>query len=162
MTTAEYFLRMFAYDYWANKVTLRSIEDLTAGQERPHTLLAHIVGMQKLWHHRLTGEETDGLTVWPVIHDSEFKRELEERQGAWWELLRDISSEDLNETVDYATTEGQGYNTTVADILSHVLLDAAYHRSQIASAVKEAGGTSGVTDFIAYVRAGASVTEDEE
>lgn len=162
MTTAGYFLRMFAYDYWANKVTFRSIEDLANGQERPHTLLAHVVGVQKLWHHRLTGQETDGLTVWPVIHDSEFKRELEERYGEWWELLRDISSEDLDETVDYDTVQGQGYNTTVADILSHVLLDAASHRAQIAAIIKEMGGTPAVTDFITYARTGASVTEDEE
>lgn len=162
MTTAGYFLRMFAYDYWANKVTLRSIETLNEGQERPHTLLAHIVGAQKVWHHRLTGQDTDGLMVWPVIHDSEFKRELEERHGDWWELLRDLSSDDLDETVDYATTQGQDYNNTVADILSHVLLHSSYHRSQIASAVKEAGGTPAVTDFIAYARTGADVEAEEE
>ena len=40
------------------------------------------------------------------------------------------------------------------DILSHVLRHSHYHRGQIASAVREAGGTPAYTDFIHAVRTG--------
>ena len=42
----------------------------------------------------------------------------------------------------------------MADILSHVVLHASYHRGQIASAMREAGGTPAYTDFIHAVRSG--------
>jgi uncharacterized damage-inducible protein DinB len=42
----------------------------------------------------------------------------------------------------------------VEDILTHVLLHSAYHRGQIASQTRAAGGTPAYTDFIHAVRQG--------
>lgn len=162
MKGREYFQRMFAYDYWANKATLHSITELLDGQERPLTLLAHILGAQKIWHHRLTGEDVEGLMVWPVIHDSDYRRQVEECHGYWWEFLNNIDEDELNDTVDYANTKGQEFENTVADILSHVLMHSAYHRAQIASAVKAEGGIPAATDFIAYARTPENVLDDDD
>ena len=42
----------------------------------------------------------------------------------------------------------------MADILTHVTMHGAYHRAQIAAAVRESGGEPAYTDFIHAARQG--------
>ncbi len=152
MKDPAYFQRMFAYDAWANKATLASIHDMSDNRQRPLTLFSHILGAQKMWHHRLTGEDTTGMLVWPVIHDSDLSAQIEECYGNWWEFLNNIDPDEFDESIDYTNTQGREFTNTVCDVLSHVLMHSMYHRAQIAMVIKEGGGTPATTDFITYAR----------
>ena len=68
--------------------------------------------------------------------------------------LEDLDDETLHDGVAYRNSKGEFWTSTVADILSHVVLHASYHRGQIAAAIREAGGTPAYTDFIHAVRSG--------
>jgi len=46
------------------------------------------------------------------------------------------------------------WTSTVGDILTHVAMHGAYHRAQIAAAVRESGREPAYTDFIHAVRQG--------
>ena len=60
----------------------------------------------------------------------------------------------LAEAVGYRNSQGEYWTSTVGDILTHVALHGAYHRAQIATAIREAGGTPAYTDFIHATRQG--------
>lgn len=47
---------------------------------------------------------------------------------------------------------GEDWTSTVGDILTHVAMHGAYHRAQIAAAIRESGRTPAYTDFIHAVR----------
>ena len=51
-------------------------------------------------------------------------------------------------------SKGQSWTSRVEDVLTHVLLHGAYHRGQIASALREAGLTPPYTDYIHATRSG--------
>jgi uncharacterized damage-inducible protein DinB len=56
--------------------------------------------------------------------------------------------------VTYTSTEGETYTNTVADIVSQVVTHGAHHRGQIIAALRAAGHTPPLLDFIYAVRIG--------
>lgn len=152
MDGIAYFQRMFAYDSWAAKAAFESLRSMPGSHERPLSLLAHILGAQKMWHHRLTGMDTSALAVWPVVRESDIPAMIDECAGYWQSLLATLDAEQLDSALHYANTKGDPFVNSVRDIISHVVMHSVYHRSQIALLVKDAGGTPAVTDFIAYSR----------
>jgi len=80
----------------------------------------------------------------------EFPRETTE----WGGYLAKLGEADLAGTIEYRNSKGEQWQSTVADVLTHVLLHGSYHRGQIASAIRAAGGTPAYTDFIHATRQG--------
>ncbi len=147
--SAEFYRDLFTYDHWCNCRVLESIA-ATAANERPLRFLAHIIGAQDVWMARLTGGAAPA-GPWPELTLDECAARVEELRRTWSEFLTD--GLDLNRIVAYRTFTGVECVTSVRDILTHVNNHSTYHRGQIATAVKELGGTPAATDFVAYVRA---------
>jgi uncharacterized damage-inducible protein DinB len=94
------------------------------------------------------------MPVWPELDFDICAEELVAIEGEWMQCLATLDEEGLDEGVGYRNSKGEFWTNTVGDILTHVLLHSHYHRGQIASAVREAGGTPAYTDFIHAVRTG--------
>jgi uncharacterized damage-inducible protein DinB len=60
--------------------------------------------------------------------------------------------------VTYRNSAGREFASPVEDILLHVALHGAYHRGQIAAALRGAGAVPEPTDFIAFARGSAAAT----
>jgi uncharacterized damage-inducible protein DinB len=90
--------------------------------------------------------------VWPSLTFDECGRALEELHARWSALLETLTMERLAERIDYTTSTGDDYSSTIGDILTHVVNHASYHRGQIVHAIREAGGAPPMTDFIFYAR----------
>src|SRR5882762_2417639 len=62
---AKDFLRMFAYDHWANRECLAAMKD--AGSVSADTVgrMAHILSAQKLWLERIQ-KQPQSMAVWPT------------------------------------------------------------------------------------------------
>jgi len=146
------FRRMFEHAAWASAAAL---DALRAGPapEKARAWLAHIVGAERLWLARLQHEPAT-MPVWPDLDLAACGEELAALGADWQRLLEALDEEGLDEGVGYRNSKGEFWTSTVGDILSHVLLHAHYHRGQIASAVREAGGTPAYIDFIHAVRSG--------
>ncbi|HEU5359182.1 MAG TPA: DinB family protein, partial [Gemmatimonadales bacterium] len=54
--------------------------------------------------------------------------------------------------VTYRNSAGLEFTSTVEDILLHVALHGAYHRGQVARALREGGAVPNATDYIAFIR----------
>jgi len=67
-------------------------------------------------------------------------------------VLSSLGLEDLGREIDYRTSDGRAFRSTIEDILLHVALHGSYHRGQIALLIRGGGGEPASTDFIAFVR----------
>jgi uncharacterized damage-inducible protein DinB len=115
--------------------------------------MAHIVGSGELWLARLR-DEPPTLAVWPELDLDGCAAGIGRLAQRWPRYLAIVREEDLGEGVGYRNTRGEYWTSTVADILTHVAMHGAYHRAQIAAAVRESGGEPAATDFIHAARQG--------
>jgi uncharacterized damage-inducible protein DinB len=146
------YLRQFAYDEWANHEVLVSMQ--SAGtDERALALLAHILAAEILWLERIQ-QTPQSSPVWPKANLENCAAQVEMIGRRWREYLEQTAEIDLNQTVSYKNSKGELWTSTVADILTHVILHSAYHRGQIASHMRANGKTPAYTDYIHAVREG--------
>jgi uncharacterized damage-inducible protein DinB len=145
-----YYARLLRYDAWANAESLASLR-----QGEPPTRavrwMGHIVGAGALWLARLR-QEAPPMPVWPELGLDQCAAGLERLARDWLRYLEPLTPSDLEERVGYRNSLGEYWTNEVGDILTHVALHGAYHRAQIAAAVRESGGTPAYTDFIHAVR----------
>jgi uncharacterized damage-inducible protein DinB len=142
--------RLLRYDVWANRETLRSLQEDTP----PRSLkwMAHIVGAEYLWLARLRRQAAD-LPVWPELDLVACGERLDQLSLLWPEYL-DEAQESLTEKISYTNSRGEAWTNTVEEILTHVVIHSAYHRGQIASDVRVSGGVPAYTDYIHAERQG--------
>lgn len=151
MTDLAVFHRLFRWGHWANEEALSSLRRTPV----PAAVrwLAHIAAAELLWLARLR-DEAPPLPVWPQFDLDDTERRLTESRLTWTAHLEGLAAEDLNDGVGYRNSKGEFWTSTVGDILTHVSHHGAYHRGQIASAVRAAGGEPAYTDFIHAARQG--------
>jgi uncharacterized damage-inducible protein DinB len=148
----DYYARLLRYDAWANGETLRSLH----GGEVPAKAMrwmGHIVGSGALWLARLK-QESPAMPVWPDLDLGECAGGIERLAADWPRYLETLSPAHIDEGVGYRNSLGEYWTSAVGDILTHVAIHGAYHRAQIAAAVREGGREPAYTDFIHAVRQG--------
>ena len=152
MTELARYRRLLEHDGWGN---FAALEGLKAGPApaKARAWMAHIVGAERLWLARIR-QEPPTMPVWPELDLETCEAELTALQGEWAACLESLDQEALEDGVGYRNSKGEFWTSSIADILTHVALHAAYHRGQIAAAVREAGGVPAYTDYIHAVRSG--------
>ncbi len=155
------FLRMFAYDYWANRECLAAMR--AAGSVSPDTVgrMAHILSAQKLWLERIL-KQRQSMPVWPGSTIEDCMALADEVSSAWRRYLMQLTSQlgtqlppaSLDDQVEYRNSKGEPWSSRVEDVLTHVLFHSAYHRGQIALQMRASGVEPAYTDFIHAVRQG--------
>jgi uncharacterized damage-inducible protein DinB len=151
------FLRMFAYDHWANRECVGSIRkaaetSLSAPvQQELVKRIAHILSAEKLWLERIQ-QERQSMPVWPDSTIEQCVALADKMASAWKVYLANISKEELDKNFEYRNTRGEAWSSRVEDVLMHVIMHSAYHRGQIATQMRRAGVEPALTDFIHAVR----------
>jgi uncharacterized damage-inducible protein DinB len=158
---AEDFLRMFAYDDWANRECLAAMR--AAGSASPDAALntvgrmAHILSAQKLWLERIL-KQPQSMPVWPRSTIEDCLALTDEMSEAWRNYLTRLANQfapgSLDDMIEYRNSKGEPWSSRVEDILTHVLFHSAYHRGQIALQMRASGREPAYTDFIHAVRQG--------
>jgi uncharacterized damage-inducible protein DinB len=147
-----YYSRLLRYDAWANAETLGS---LRGADPPPNAVrwMGHIVGSGALWLARLR-QEPPAMAVWPDLDLESCAAGIERLADRWPRYLESLPPAGLEEGVGYRNSLGEYWTSTVGDILTHVAMHGAYHRAQIATALREGGRDPAYTDFIHAVRQG--------
>ena len=152
MTLLEYLRRQFAYDDWANREVLNAIRSGSA-DHRSLQLLAHILAAERLWLERLQSQPQT-VPVWPQPALTSCEREVDALPPLWRNYLSETGEPGLSKPISYRNTKGEPFDSTVIDILTHVVMHAAYHRGQIATHMRAHNQTPAYTDFIHGIRQG--------
>ena len=147
MDSITHFKRLFAFEEWAQRETLASLEALPATPEQARKLLAHQVAAGFLWLARIQGAPSP-LPVWPDLDLAQCRTRLEELADSWRAYLAKLTYDELSRSVSYTNSLGEPWSSEVAAILSHVVLHGSHHRGQIASELRAAGQQPAYVDFI--------------
>ncbi|MBZ5645535.1 MAG: DUF664 domain-containing protein [Acidobacteriia bacterium] len=151
------FLRMFAYDDWANHECLAAIRAAGSNSSDAVGRMAHILSAQKLWLERLL-QQKQSMPVWPTATIDDCMALADEISSAWRNYLERVANQfapgSLDDKVEYRNSKGEPWSSCVEDILMHVLFHSAYHRGQVALQMRASGVAPAYTDFIHAVRQG--------
>lgn len=152
--------RLFDYTEWAN--TRMTAELLAFSEEQldrniPSSLptiretLAHIFSAEWIWLRRWKGESPTVAPPWDggiASLVAEYGYLRSERA----ELLRSLTDEDLGRAISYRTIKGDPFTQPLGELFLHVVNHSTYHRGQLTTMIRQAGGTPPGTDYIVFVR----------
>lgn len=153
MNSREHYLRMLAYDRWANRETALALRNSGMAESKAARLMAHIVSAEKLWLERIK-RVSQTMPVWPASTIEECIALAESVADSWQSYLKRVSPEGFNEEIEYRNSKGELWSSCVEDVLNHVFFHSAYHRGQIALQMRAEGFEPTYTDFIHAVRKG--------
>ncbi len=147
--------RLLAHLEWANARVVGVLESQPASAVSTDAvrLFAHVLGAERGWISRVRGEEGP-VQPWPSLSLADLRPEMERNAADLEALFRDLDEEALSRLVEYETTAGVAHRTPLADILTHVAMHGAYHRGQVAWALRHGGAEPVGTDFITMAREG--------
>ena len=131
---------------------LASLSSVDGTAERPLQLFAHVVGAQKIWLARVNQEDWTSTPPWPSSSREECQAAVEELRAQRTAFLKRLTPARLSDHVVYRNTKGVEFRTPLQDILTHLVIHSAYHRGQVATAVREASGKPAATDYVVFVR----------
>jgi len=151
------FERLLAHDRWANERALASLEAMADPPPQALELVAHLLGAEVSWVHRMTeGKDPADWEAWETSDRAWIRSAWQETVPAKWEaFLADAALSAPDREFTYVNFLGETYTARVEDALIQLMLHSAYHRGQIASRVRAGGGTPAVVDWIRAVRENA-------
>ena len=144
--------RLFSYDAWANREIVRSLRETPDFPPKVLKLLGHILSAELLWHERIEGQK-QRLAVWPDLSLAECEALAQRLEGIWRHYLEPGETA-LAKEISYKNSKGEIWSSRAEDILLHVVTHSAYHRGQIATAMRAAGHGPAYTDLIHAARNG--------
>ncbi len=143
----DHFLKLFHFEYWANKKVLDQLIAQNAPSEKALQLFSHVLFAQKIWLNRIGVAQED---IQKDYNKGEFDTILD---NSYIELITFVKRQkDFNNKITYTDLSGKTHHSTLHDILSHLCIHGAYHRGQIVQLIKQSSHESIVTDYIAYAR----------
>lgn len=160
--TIKDFTLLYDFNNWANARTRRGVESLTEEKlyvdmknsfGSIHGTLVHIVGAEDIWLQRLQGADR-GIFMkaeeYPTYASVKTKWSDVEKQLS--QFLVTLTEEYLLRDLVFYTQKGEQVSQKVWMSLQHLVNHSSYHRGQITTLVRQAGGTPVATDMIAFYR----------
>ena len=158
-TMPERFRRWYEYERDAHAKAIASLETVPAERrslpefQKAVAWLSHLAMARRVWLGRLGAAPPFSGQLFPEATDLSMAAEqLRAVEGPWLEYLGRLTDEELARVCSYKAIDGGEYRTAVEDILLQMYGHSLYHRGQIATLVKTAGGTPAMTDFIFWCR----------
>ncbi|MEL7833252.1 DinB family protein [Fodinibius sp. Rm-B-1B1-1] len=154
MNTSDHVLRLFRYDNWANEQVLLSLQDNIGfdGSDQAVKYFAHIAGSQKMWLARIQETSIEDIAIWPDYGLADALQHLKTLNQQWKQLI-ESNNNNLNRIISYKNSKGTSFETSLSDILFHVIIHGQHHRAQIAKLLRNAKIDPPATDFIFFSRA---------
>jgi uncharacterized damage-inducible protein DinB len=153
---------LYTYNAWANARFFEAVAGLDPGRRAapvvssfPSVLatLGHIVGAEWIWLSRWQGTSPAASPDWlesPTLEAlrARLSRVESERAG----FLSGLAEADLQRPVAYRTLDGTAHSTRLLDLLLHLVNHSTYHRGQLTTLLRQAGGAPPATDYVVYTR----------
>ncbi len=158
-TLVEQYQRWFEYEKDSHRLVLESLETVPEEGRRSEpfqkamTIMAHTVAARQMWLYRFGGPVERPADLFPKdVKPEDLRAALESVERAWSDYFRRLDEPELTRAFDYVTSEGTKFRSVVMDVLAHLFGHSFYHRGQIASLVRAAGGEPARTDLIFWTR----------
>jgi uncharacterized damage-inducible protein DinB len=152
--------RLIDHMAWADQLVLESLERFPEPNPDSLELLAHVLGAEHTWISRLLERPVE-FPVWPTLNKAECARLLERNHRELTGYVAARSEKGLEEEVTYVNSAGKQFTSRADDILVQIFTHGAYHRGQIARALRIAGQEPNATDYIAFIRGAPAATRQD-
>jgi uncharacterized damage-inducible protein DinB len=162
--TLHDFQILFEFNFWANARTLKALEslpeekmyiDMMNSFGSIHATLVHICGAEDIWLQRLTSVPPYiFLKKEDVPTFTDLKKKWNEVEWGFKKYLPTLTEERLLDVFAFKNLKGDEVSQIVWQALQHLVNHSTYHRGQITTLVRQAGGTPIGTDLIAFYREG--------
>ncbi len=158
-TTADRYRRWFDYERDATAKAFASLDTVPADRRaapeyrKAVSILGHIVAARRIWLFRLGHGPALTSSIFP--DDADPGRAAAEWQtvaGQWTDFLAGLDDAAIDRVCEYTSLDAGRFRNRVEDILTQLFGHSLYHRGQIATLVKMAGGQPAATDFIYWCR----------
>src|SRR5438046_2056741 len=126
MNLLQHFQRLFVYDQWANRETLASLQSAAVPPSRSNRWMGHILAAEWLWLARLQEQPTP-MAVWPELNQEACEIQVRRVAESWRSFLDGLEANSLTREIAYTNSKGERFNSTVQDVLLHVVMHSAYH-----------------------------------
>jgi uncharacterized damage-inducible protein DinB len=150
----SYHRRMFAFDHWANMVSLDAVSPHADRVPKSLGWLNHVLGAKRIWLARVTGTPMP-FGVNPTFSAADLRAEFAVARDGWAAFLDGQTDADMGRVVTYTNLKGDPFQTALGDILAHVPVHGQHHRGQVNADLRAAGLTPPVIDYIHAARAGS-------
>lgn len=133
-----------AYMEWANARTAQMLQQMPS--EEGVRILAHLLAVEVIWAERILGQPS----VCPQRPDWDLPgclSRIAPHAACYRDIIGRFQASDITR---YRNSKGEEFESLTGDILRQVFAHGAYHRGQIAQAVKSLGGEILDTDFILF------------
>ncbi len=158
-TMSERYRRWFEYERDAHAKVVRSLEsvpvDRRTGPEfqKGVSLLGHIVAARHMWLFRLGRMPNPPEQFFPQGESlADLTAHMQAIQDRWTDYLGQLTDEDLQGVFEYQSLDAGTFRNRIEDILTQLYGHSLYHRGQIATLVRAAGGEPAATDFVYWCR----------
>jgi uncharacterized damage-inducible protein DinB len=147
------FRNLLDYNEWANRRAIASVRTSPGPSEKALRALGHLLVAEIAWMKRMrVNEDSTGFDFWPGGSIEACEAVALEASRSYREFLATIGEAGLRSAARYKNSKGVAYETPFGEILTHVMFHSAYHRGQVAMAVRQDGGVPAYSDYIAYQR----------
>ncbi len=147
----NYLLHLLDYELWANQRVITALETLDNPPARAVAVMSHILAVQQVWFGRVL-HETTFVSIWEDTPVSWMEETAQRQHRRISNYITSLPEAALLEPVDYQTSKGEPYKSTLLDILTHMSHHAAYHRGQVVQLIRPMLSEAPVTDFIVWTR----------
>ena len=147
----EYFINIYEYNYWANKQILDMLNAQSSKIDDAISYFTHLIIAEKTWMERIKGDDST-TNFWQDIRKDDLEKIVDANNKEYMNFIYNLEETQFEEKINYKNSKGKEFNTSVKDILTHVALHSSYHRGQVNSAIRKAGGEPVNVDYIAYTR----------
>jgi uncharacterized damage-inducible protein DinB len=158
-TLVEQYRRWFEYEKDSHRKVLDALETIPAehrGSEpfqKAMRLMGHIIAARRMWLFRFGAATTRPDNLFPSdLTREQLLAEVDVMERAWSEFLERLDDDELSRVFEYRSVDGGWFRNTVFDILTQLYGHSLYHRGQIASLIRSAGGQPVETDFVFWSR----------
>lgn len=158
-SSIHYFRRLFEYERNSNAKSLASLETVPTERRgepafrRALDLHAHVAASRLMWLHRLGADPDAPETYNPAnLSFPEVRALVGRMEEGWATFLERLPEEAMEEVLEYDSMSSGRFRSSMSEIFTHLAGHTWYHRGQIATLVRAAGGTPAMTDFMFWSR----------
>jgi uncharacterized damage-inducible protein DinB len=158
-TLASQYQRWFDYEKDSYRLVLASFQTVPADRrgseafQKAVNLMGHLIAARRMWLYRMGALVERPADLFPSdVECDGLPGELAAMEREWSDYLTGLDAHELERIVAYQSIDGSSFRNAVVDILTQLYGHSLYHRGQIASLVRAAGGEPAKTDFIFWSR----------
>ena len=148
----KHFKDLMKYNDWANQRVLITYEEHAIDDDHLLTLFSHLISAQIVWLNRIKDLPTSPFPIWEQYKLRELRTMTMESSTNWLNYMDEHQFDTFEEMIFYKNSEEKRFESTIREIVTHMVNHSTYHRGQIALALKAKNIEPPVTDFIAYRR----------